>query len=632
MVTTFAGSGEEGYNPALTTGEAAKFSSPSGVAVDSSGNVYVADTHNRCIRKIVTSEEGVVTVSTFAGSGEEGFANGVGTAAKFRFPTSVAVDSDDNLYVADAFNNRIRKITSGGDVTTLAGTGDTTQFNTPFGVAVDSSGNVYVADTGNSRIQKIITSEEGVVTVSTLAGSRTAAEFRFPYAVAVDSSGNVYVADRDNHRIRKITSEEGVVTVSTLAGSRTAAEFRFPSGVTVDSFGDVYVADAGNNRIRKITLRGVISTFAGTGTAGHQEGANTAAQFNTPYGVAVDPSGNVYVADSGNNRIRKITSRGVVSTFAGTGTAGHREGASTAAPFDTPFDVAMDPSGTLYVADTDNHRIREITPGGVVTTLAGSGIQGFANGAGTAAQFDGPSGVAVDSSGNVYVADYGNDRIRRITPEGVVTTLAGSGIRGFANGAGTAAQFDGPSGVAVDSSDNLYVADYGNDRIRKIIISTKVVSTLAGSTWGYKEGTGTAALFRSPYDVAVDSSGNVYVADKDNHRIRKIIISTKMVSTLAGSTWGYKDATGAAARFRDPIGMTVDSSDNLYVADAGNNRIRRITPGGVVSTFADSTEGDDDATGTATQLKVPSGVAVDSSDNLYVADSNNHLIRKIEYK
>jgi serine/threonine-protein kinase len=247
--------------------------------------------------------------------------------------------------------------------------------------------------------------------------------------------------------------------------------------VAADAAGNVYVADAGNNRIRAITPAGLVSTFAGTGAQGRADSPDTAT-FNSPLGVAVDGSGNLYVADYGNDVIRKISPAGLVSTLAGTGAVGADNGAGIAATFDLPEGVAVDASGNVYVADNGNNLIRKITPAGVVSTLAGSGTAGSANGTGTSASFNSPFGVAVDAAGNVYVADSGNNLIRKITPAGVVSTLAGSGARGANNASGSAASFNTPSGVSVDASGNVYVADENNNQIRKIT-PAGVVSTVA---------------------------------------------------------------------------------------------------------------------------------------------------------
>ena len=240
-------------------------------------------------------------------------------------------------------------------------------------------------------------------------------------------------------------------------------------------------------------------------------------------GIAIDGSGNLYVADSNNNMIRKITSAGVVTTLAGSITSGHADGTGAAASFYNPFGVAVDGSGNLYVGDTRNHMIRKITSAGAVTTLAGSTTPGSADGTGVTAYFNLPGGVAVDGSGNIYVADGNNNMIRKITSAGAVTTLAGSTTYGYADGTGIAASFNYPWGVAVDGSGNLYVADNNNNMIRKIT-SAGVVTTLAGSTTsGHADGTGVAATFNRPWDVAVDGSGSVYVADTYNNMIRKIV-------------------------------------------------------------------------------------------------------------
>jgi len=321
---------------------------------------------------------------------------------------------------------------------------------------------------------------------------------------------------------------------------------------------------------------GLVSTLAGSGIAAFANGTGTAASFNYPHGVAVDGSGNIYVADRDNNLIRKISPVGVVSTLAGSGIPAYADGMGTAASFNYPHGVAVDHNGNVYVADGDNHRIRKISPAGLVSTLAGSGTPAYADDTGKAASFYYPFGIAVDGSENVFVADQGNNRIRKISPEGVVSTLAGSGTPAYADGTGTEASFYYPFGIAVDGSGNVFVADHFNHRIRKIS-PTGVVSTLAGSgTPAYADSTGIAASFNYPQGIALDGIGYVYVSDWFNNRIRKIS-PEGVVSTLAGSgNYAYADGTGTAASFDSPTGIAVDSSGNVYVADGWNQRIRKI--------------------------------------------------------
>jgi sugar lactone lactonase YvrE len=328
----------------------------------------------------------------------------------------------------------------------------------------------------------------------------------------------------------------------------------------------------------------IVTTLAGNGEEGYADGTGTAAQFNQPQDVAVDGTGNVYVAEE-NQRIRKISPEGVVTTLAGSGERGYADGTGAVAKFYYPRGVAVDGAGNVYVAE-ENQRIRKISPKGVVTTLAGS-TTGYADGTGTAARFHYPKSVAADGSGNVYVGDSNNHRIRKISPEGAVSTLAGSGEAGYADGPAQAAQFSGPRGVTVDGSGNIYVADGANNRICKISpdgvvttlagITPDVVTANPGNTKGYANGTGAEARFRFPGAVAVDRAGNVYVADVENNRIRKIS-PEGMVSTLAGSgEAGYADGPAQAAQFNYPLGVAVDESGNIYVADRDNHCIRKIT-------------------------------------------------------
>jgi sugar lactone lactonase YvrE len=326
---------------------------------------------------------------------------------------------------------------------------------------------------------------------------------------------------------------------------------------------------------------GVVSTLAGTGIPGFADGAAASAQFSMPIGVAVDAQGVVYVTDAGNGKIRKITTDGMVGTLAGSGNQGFKDGTGTAAEFDTPSGIAVDAQGIVYVADSHNHIIRKIKKDGSVSTFAGdvNNAPGYMEGKGTAARFNNPVGIAVDVQYNVYVADRNNHVIRKITPDGVVSTLAGVGtVQGSADGPGISAKFSSPAGVAVDAQGTVYVADLNNNKIRKIT-STGEVSTLAGSgIYGSVNGTGTEANFASPFGVAVDAKGIVYVAENGGagNKIRKIT-KAGVASTLAGSNMsGSVNGTGTAAQFKNPAGVAVDKQAKVYVADYSNHVIRKI--------------------------------------------------------
>jgi serine/threonine protein kinase, bacterial len=322
-----------------------------------------------------------------------------------------------------------------------------------------------------------------------------------------------------------------------------------------------------------------VSTLAGSGSIGTTNGTGTAASFDNPYGLAVDPFGNIYVADYYNNKIRVISPSGVVTILAGSGTAGSSNGTGAGASFNGPFGIAIDTLGNLYVTDFNNNLIRKVTPGGVVSTFAGSGTQGYVNATGTGASFYDPTGIGVDASNNVYVCDSANEVIREITPGGVVSTFAGvTGFGGFVNGAGTIAQFNWPDGVVADSSGNLYVSDQFNNMVRKITPGA-VVSTLAGSgTAGSANGTGGAASFYWPCGIAIDSSGNLYMTDEFNNSVREIT-QAGVVTTLAGTgSKGSTNGLATVASFNEPGGIAVDSSGDVYVGDTFNNLIRKITP------------------------------------------------------
>lgn len=613
-----------------TTPSSDRFFNPLGMAVDSSGNIYVADAGDHTVKEI--SGGNVTVIAGQSGTaGTQNFSTGA-TSARFIYPAAVAVDSGGNVYVADMGANAIFKI-SGGNVSVVAGSpgtagsqngaGTAAQFNGPEGIAVDGSGNVYVSDTNNSVIRKI--DVHGNVT--TLAGSvgvtgssdGSSALFNYPGGIAFDATtGNLYVADYDNSTIRAVSTTTG--SVSTFAGSAGVtgdtngaatggALFNHPAAVAVDGSGHVYVMDTSNQVVREIA-GGAVTTVAGSVTGGH-----SAALFFYPQGIAVTASGSIYVSDTGNHEIKSVTG-GVASILQGAmGTIGF-----TSSTFAYPYGITVASNGNIYVADSGNNAIRVVTSSGSVSTLAGTGVAGSADGAGSVATFNNPSDVAVDSAGNVYVADTGNSTIRMITPGGTVSTLSGiAGTTGSNNGAEASATYNHPQGIAIDASGNLYIADTGNSVIRMITKATGQVSTYAGTVGqtGTADNVRTQALFNGPTSVAVDSSGNVYVADFSNNTIRKISAAGN-VTTLAGApgVGGDADGSGTHALFNQPYQLAVDGSGNVYVADTYNHAVRVISTAGAVTTIG----GDD------SRFYYPQGVAVSSGGTLYVADGDNQSI------
>lgn len=351
------------------------------------------------------------------------------------------------------------------------------------------------------------------------------------------------------------------------------------SGVVVTSGG--YLS-AGAELANWMTPVGISTTLAGSTTSGYADGVGTAAKFNCPIGVALDASGSVYVVERYNNLVRKITPDGVVSTLAGGGggtASGYEDGTGTTAKFNNPFDLAVDSAGNVYVADAQNNMIRKITSNGVVTTFAGGGAglnAGYLDATGTNAKFAFPDGIALDAQHNLYVSDNSNQRIRKISAAGVVTTLAGNGATAFADGTGTAATFHYPGGLAVDSQGYVYVADSWNPRIRKISPSGVVVTVAGSGNNGFANGTGNSASFSFPYCVRVDALGNLFVADTGNHRIRKISTGG-VVTTLGGNgSTVFANGIGTSATYSSPGGVAVDSLGHVYVADSGFNQVRLI--------------------------------------------------------
>ena len=687
IVETIAGGGI-GDNAAAIAGILSN--GVEGIAIDALGNLYIADGNYHRVRKLTTSTGAITTV---AGNGysEYNGDNIAAVSASINHPRSVVVDASGNLYIADS-NSRIRKVSAAtGIVSTVAGTGTAgydgdniaavnAKLNVPRSLALDAAGNLYFADQNNVRIRKV-NSATGVIT--TVAGSgltgydgdnvpATSAALSGPKGITLDASGNLYIADTGNSRIRKVAVSTG--TITTIAGPgvpgsigdglpATEATLFTPVSVAIDSSGNLYIADS-DSRVRKITAAtGIISTAAGTGTRGYNSDniAAIAAILDFPTGVAVDPAGNLYIADQNNRRIRKVTAAtGIISTVAGVGTISFNGDniAATSATLNSPLSVAVDSSGNVYFADAGNHRVRKITTAtGLITTVAGTGVQGY-NGdniAATSAMLNIPYGVAVDTLGNVYVADGGNNRVRKVTTgSGIITTVVGNGVSAY-NGDNISAinaTVNNPIGVAVDSSGDLYIADSRNNRIRKVTVATGIITTVAGNgeSGFYMDNLlATNAALRYPVSVALDSSKNIYIVDQDEGRIRKVEISTGVLKTVVGS--GLQAFNGDAdnipalsAKLNIPTGVAVDSKGNLYISesfvrfnvlqqDTGNHRIRKVDADTQIITKLIGGIGppgyNGDGNASNTTLAFPSGIALDSADNLYIADSGNHRIRKL---
>ncbi len=509
IISTAAGGGSSfGDGGAATS---AQLNNPGGVAADAAGNLYIADTDNNRIRKVTASTG---NISTVAGTGTSGYSGdgGAATSANIRPPYGVAVDSSGNIYIGTNDGHRVRKVTaSTGNISTFAGTGSSgssgdggaatsAQLNQPRGVAADAAGNVYIAERGNHRIRKVDASGN----ISTFAGggsslgdggAATAAQLNRPWGIALDAAGNLYIAETLGYRVRKVDTSGNISTVTGTGsagfsgdargfggdgGAATSARMNTPIGIALDAAGNVYITDTHNQRIRKVNAAaGNVETIAGTGSAGFSGdgAAATSAQVNFPIGIAADAAGNVYIADSNNNRIRQIdASTGNISTVAGTGSSGFSgDGAAAAsAELNFPRGVAVDAAGNIYIGDTINHRIRKVdAASGNIETIAGTGSAGSSGdgGAAISAQVNSPAEVAADAAGNVYIADRGNQRIRKIDAStGNIETIAGTGSAGFSGdgAAAASAQVRTPNGVAADAAGNVYVADTWNHRVRKL--------------------------------------------------------------------------------------------------------------------------------------------------------------------
>ena len=605
--------GGEGYEDG--TASQARFWGPTGIALDAGGNLYVAD--DNAIRKITPT--GVV--STLAGSPRTcGDQAGPGPAALLCYPSGVAVDVSGNVYAVDG-SATIWKIDPTGSMTADA----TAPFGCPSGVAVIVS-LLYVSDGCQGGIAIVSSGQYGGVAAVTPSS---------PVAISIDSSQNVYVAN--NTVVQAVAF--GTNAVSTLAGSvgitgsanGTGGTAQFgcslqgsgflyaqsnangASGIATTPLGLSYVTDFCNNEIRVVTAAGVVTTLAGsTNPPGAANGTGAAAQFWGPAGIVVDPSGNLYVADYLNALIRKITPAGDVSTYAGQSPhAGSTDGPALQSSFRYPFGITVDGAGNLFVADTNNNTIRKITPSGIVSTLAGlPAVFGAADGTGSAARFANPEGIAIDSKGNLFVADTLNQIIREVTPAGVVTTVAGIvGTIGSADGGPGSASFNYPAGVAIDATDNLYVADFNGVRL---VVPNGPVTTLTST-------------LRAVSGLTYAPNGMLYATTNSATGGYVYSVTTSGAATLITNAAGHGFLPG----------IVMGGDGNLYVADRDGSQINRVSLTGTVTTVVGTyalpigvVPG-----GLPGNLNAPSGLALlsnGSSVSLAVVDGFEHAVLRVD--
>ncbi len=650
---------------------------PNSIAVDKQGNVYYNDLSRALIRKIDAA--GIVT--TVAGNGTSGYSGdgGPATAAQINGDENIAVGASGNLYLSDTYNLVIRRVTPDGIIRTIAGngrsggTGDggpalAASLNLPGGIAVDAQENVYFIGV-DGRVRKIT----GDGKIDTIAGNGTfgfsgdggdARSARVSGTdVAVDRDGNLFIIDPFSYRVRKVTPDGLITTVAGAGqfsargegdgGPAIAAKLGSLSFGAIDGNGGLYLPEK-NGRVRHLRADGIIETVAGTGLAGFSGdgGPASEAKFNLPNAAAVGPDGSLYITDLFNHRIRKVSPDGVISTFAGRGRFGGDQGPASAAILNDPVGVALDGSGNLYFSESAGARIRKVDASGTIVTVAGTGNPGQVSASGpdaTKLDLVNPGVMAADVAGNVYFVE--GLRVRRLSPSGELTTFAGNGQLGrqVENGPATSASFGGiPQGLAVDSAGSLYIADSGNGVIRRVS-ADGTIQTMAGmaGTFGFggDGGPATSAQFRSPGGITFDAMGNLLVVDVNNRRVRRIA-PDGTITTVAGTGrlafldngWPVPQGDGGKAveaQLFGPVSVAVDSAGNIFIGEHQyafymGNRIRRVTPDGLIETVAGTGDygfSGDGGLARNAQLHWVSQLASNASGQVYFADRLNYRVR-----
>jgi uncharacterized protein (TIGR03437 family) len=557
-ITTVAGNGPSGINADGGPATAALLLGPHNLATDPAGNLYISEFDGHRVRRVTPDG----TIGTVAGTGIAGY-NGDGepaTAAQLAFPAGLALDGAGNLYIVDSVNVRIRKVLAGaGTISTVCSlqTFVAQGFSAPTiqlsGLAANAAGDLYIPESANSYVYRltpadVLTQVAGTAVSGAYTGDGQPAvqtALNKPVEVTLNAAGDLYISEA--RRLWCVTAATGIIgTVAGTGtfgfsgdgGSASMAVLNTPTGLALNN-GSLYIADLNNQRVRQIAADGSISTVAGNGTPSYAGDGLPAvgASLDGPDGLAFDPAGNLYIADTQNSRARRVDPSGVITTFAGNDLSGFGGDGNpaTLTPLNDPQGVVADLAGNVYIADTNHNRVILVDPAGNIHTVAGIGTAGDAGGGGTSlAELYGPTGLALDNAGNLYIADTHNHRIRMLTPGGVISTIAGTGTGGFSGdgGAAAAAELTVPSAVAVDASGNIYIADTGNNRVR-LVTTDGNIATIAGSGDAAYNGDNGAALkiaLYNPGGLALDGQGNVWVADTGNNRVRMLSATQTVVT------------------------------------------------------------------------------------------------------